>query len=95
MKKYKIFVSGVQKELQAERQAVKESIAGDVLLSEYFDAFLFEAAPAKSRSAEIAYLEEVRLSRFSDTNKKEYFSDYRGRKNIFYKLKGNESVMEK
>ncbi|HAM38059.1 MAG: hypothetical protein A2474_04860 [Elusimicrobia bacterium RIFOXYC2_FULL_34_12] len=60
MKKYKIFVSGVQKELKAERRAVKDSILGDVLLSEYFDVFLFEDSPAKSHSAEKAYLEEVR-----------------------------------
>lgn len=57
--KYKIFVSGVQKELKAERRAVKDFILDDVLLSEYFDVFLFEDSPAKSKSAEKAYLEEV------------------------------------
>lgn len=62
MKKYKIFVSGVQKELKEERRAIKKFILGDVLLMEYFDVFLFEDAPAKSRSAETAYLEEVRKS---------------------------------
>jgi len=60
MKKYKIFVSGAQKELKAERRAVKDSIAGDVLLSEYFNVFLFEDLSAKSRSASAAYLEEAR-----------------------------------
>jgi len=60
MKKYKIFVSGVQKELKAERRAIKDYILGDTLLSEYFDVFLFEDAPARSKSAENAYLEEVR-----------------------------------
>lgn len=59
MKKYKIFVSGVQKELKTERRAVKEFVRKDVLLSEYFDVFLFEDAPAKSKSAEKAYIEEV------------------------------------
>ena len=59
MKKYKIFISGVQKELKAERRAVKDFILGDVLLSEYFDVFLFEDSPAKSKSAEKAYLDEV------------------------------------
>jgi hypothetical protein len=49
--RYKIFVSGVQKELKAERRAVKDFIRGDALLSEYFDVFLFEDAPAKSKSA--------------------------------------------
>ena len=62
MKKYKIFVSGVQKELSKERRAIKDYILGDVLLSEYFDVFLFEDAPAKSRSAEKTYLDEVRRS---------------------------------
>jgi len=62
MKRYKIFVSGVQKELRAERRAVKEFVRKDVLLSEYFDVFLFEDAPAKGKSAEKAYIEEVRKS---------------------------------
>jgi len=60
MKKYKIFISGAQKELKQERRAVKEFICEDVLLSEYFDVFLFEDSPAKSKSAETAYIEEVR-----------------------------------
>ncbi len=57
--KYKIFVSGVQKELKKERRAAKDFIHNDVFLSEYFDVFLFEDSPAKSKSAEIAYIEEV------------------------------------
>lgn len=60
--KYKIFVSGAQKELKKERQAVKEFIHKDALLSEYFDVFLFEDSPAKSKPAETAYIEEVRKS---------------------------------
>lgn len=60
--KYKIFVSGVQKELKKERRAVKEFLRKDALLSEYFDVFLFEDSPAKSKSAEMAYIEEVRKS---------------------------------
>ena len=62
MKRYKIFISGVQKELKAERRAVKDFIIKDVLLSEYFDVFLFEDSPAKSKSAEKAYIDEVRKS---------------------------------
>jgi len=50
--KYGIFVSGVQKELKAERRAVKDFILSDVLLSEYFDVFLFEDVSAKSKPAE-------------------------------------------
>lgn len=62
MTKYKIFVSGVQKELQGERQAVKELVAENYLLKEYFAVFIFEDLPAKSKSAEKVYLEEVRES---------------------------------
>ena len=58
--KYKIFVSGVQKELKEERFAVKEIIAENVLLKEYFKAFLFEDFPAKGKSAKTVYLDEVR-----------------------------------
>ncbi len=62
MKKYRIFVSGVQKELKQERRAVKKYVLNDALLSEYFDVFLFEDAPAKSKSAETSYLGEVKKS---------------------------------
>lgn len=62
MKKYRIFVSGVQKELKAERRAVKDFILNDPLLSEYFYIFLFEDSPAKGKSAEAVYLGEVRKS---------------------------------
>ncbi len=58
--KYKIFISGVQKELKEERFAVKEIIAENILLKEYFKVFLFEDSPAKSKSAKTAYLDEVR-----------------------------------
>ena len=60
MKKYKIFISGVQKELKAERRAIKEYVLGNVLLKEHFDVFLFEDNPAKGKSSEKSYLEEVR-----------------------------------
>jgi predicted HTH transcriptional regulator len=60
MRKYRIFISGVQKELKSERRAVEDFITKDVLLSEYFNVFLFEDSPAKSKSAEKAYLDEVR-----------------------------------
>ena len=55
-------VSGIQKELRAERRSLKDFILADPLLSEYFDVFLFEDAPAKSKPAEKAYLEQVRKS---------------------------------
>ncbi len=60
MKKYKIFISGVQKELKEERRAIKEFIGNDVLLRDHFEVFLFEDHPAKGKSPENAYLDEVR-----------------------------------
>jgi len=56
VKKYKIFVSGIQKELKVERRAIKDFIYGDALLSEYFEVFLFEDAPAKNKSSKFARL---------------------------------------
>ena len=58
--KYKIFVSGVQKELKAERFAVQEIVESDALLKDYFRVFLFEKAPAGSKSSKVVYLKEVR-----------------------------------
>src|ERR1039457_1761054 len=62
MRKYKVFISGVQKEQKAERRAVKAAILGNGLLSEYFDVVLFEDAPARGKSPESSYLNEVRGS---------------------------------
>lgn len=62
MRRYKIFVSGVQRELKSERRAVKDFISRNPLLKEYFNVFLFEDLPAKSKSAQKAYLDEVRKS---------------------------------
>jgi len=62
MRKYKIFISAVQKELQQERRAVKDFVQGDALLGRYFDAFLFEDLPASDRKADNVYLEEVARS---------------------------------
>jgi hypothetical protein len=54
-----IFISSVQKELEAERRAVKAFIEGDPLLRRYFTAFLFEDLPAADRRADEVYLDEV------------------------------------
>ncbi len=59
MSKYKIFISGVQKELFLERKAVKELIYENILLNDYFHIFLFEDVPATSKSAKDLYLDEV------------------------------------
>jgi len=57
--KLKIFISSAQKELAAERQALKAFIEGDALLRRFFDVFLFEDLPATSRRADDVYLDEV------------------------------------
>jgi len=54
-----IFVSSVQKEFTAERRALKDYIESDALLGKYFQVFLFEDLPAKSRRADHVYLGEA------------------------------------
>ena len=44
--KERIFISSVQKELAAERRAIRDFVRGDALLGQYFEVFLFEDAPA-------------------------------------------------
>jgi len=57
--KQRIFISSVQKELAQERQAVKNFIHADPLLSRFFEAFLFEDLPAADLHADEVYLNEV------------------------------------
>jgi ATP-dependent DNA helicase RecG len=60
MKKLRIFVSSVQKELADERRAVKEFILHDPLLSRFADeVFLFEDLSARDRQPDDVYLSEV------------------------------------
>ncbi len=54
-----VFISSVQKELEAERQSLRDFIRGDVLLGQYFDAFLFEDLPAGNQAPDQMYLSEV------------------------------------
>ncbi len=55
----RIFISSVQKELAAERRALKDYIHGDPLLRRFFEVFLFEDLPAADRRADEVYLAEV------------------------------------
>jgi ATP-dependent DNA helicase RecG len=55
----RIFVSSVQKELAAERRAIRDFVRGDSLLRRCFDVFLFEDLPASDRRADDVYLAEV------------------------------------
>lgn len=54
-----LFLSSVQKELQAERLAIREFVQNDPLLHRFFKVFLFEDLPAADRRADAVYLEEV------------------------------------
>jgi len=59
-KLYGLFISSVQKELAAERRAVKDFITHDPLLSRFIsDVFLFEDIPARDRKPYDIYLGEV------------------------------------
>jgi ATP-dependent DNA helicase RecG len=59
--RYRLFISSVQKELEAERRAVKDFITHDPLLSRFIsDVFLFEDIPAVDRKPDNIYLEEVK-----------------------------------
>ena len=58
--KYKIFFSSVQKEFKAERRSLYDYINGDILLSRFFEVFIFENVPASDRRADDVYLDEVR-----------------------------------
>ena len=55
----RIFISSVQKELAAERRALKEYVEKDLLLGRYFEVFLFEDLPARDQRADAVYLDEV------------------------------------
>ena len=59
MRRFRLFISSVQKELQSERYAIRDYVHGDPLLRRYFDVFLFEDLPASDRRADNVYLEEV------------------------------------
>ena len=59
MAKRTIFISSVQKELAAERRALKKYIHGDPLLLRFFEVFLFEDIPAGDRKPADIYLTEV------------------------------------
>ena len=59
MSRLKIFISSVQKELAAERRAIRDFVDHDPLLRRFFDVFLFEDVPASSRRAGEVYLAEV------------------------------------
>ena len=58
----RIFVSSVQREFAEERAALRDYLRGDPLMRRFFDAFLFEDAPATDRRPDQLYLDEVERS---------------------------------
>jgi ATP-dependent DNA helicase RecG len=60
--KFKVFISGNQRELQEERIAVKEVILNTSIIRDFFEPFLFEDLPAGGRDAVSTYLNEVKSS---------------------------------
>ncbi len=58
--KQKIFISSVQSEFKAERQALKNYIHNDALLNRFFDVFIFEDLPASERHPNQAYIEKAK-----------------------------------
>ncbi|MFA5055591.1 MAG: DUF4062 domain-containing protein [Dehalococcoidia bacterium] len=62
MKPKRIFISSVQKEFAAEREALRDYLRGDALLKQFFEPFLFEEVPAADRRADELYLDEVKRS---------------------------------
>src|SRR6185369_1622131 len=56
---HRIFISSVQKELAAERRAIRDYLHGDPLLRRFFEVFLFEDLPAADRRVDDVYLGEV------------------------------------
>lgn len=59
MRTLRLFISSVQKEFAAERTALAAYLRGDPLLRRFFEAFVFEEAPAADRRADEVYLDEV------------------------------------
>ena len=55
----RIFVSSVQHEFAEERAALRDYLRGDPLMRRFFEAFLFEDAPATDRRPDALYLDEV------------------------------------
>lgn len=60
MTRFRVFVSSVQSEFAAERQALRDYFRDDPLMRRFFELFLFEDLPACDRSADsVYYMREV------------------------------------
>lgn len=54
-----LVIRAVQKDLGAERKAIKDFVQGDPLPQRFFTVVLCEDMPASGRSADTGYLREV------------------------------------
>lgn len=61
-KKYRVFISSVQKEFERERAALANYLSTDVLLRSFFQPFLFEKVSAIRSTPEQVFLDEVKQS---------------------------------
>ncbi len=59
MPAFKVFISSVQKEFAAEREALFQHFKTDALLSQFFVPILFEKLPAATPAPNRVYIEEV------------------------------------
>ena len=57
--KFKIFISSVQKEFEAERAALREYLRADPMLRRFFEPFVFEDKAAADQSAVALYMNEI------------------------------------
>ncbi len=57
--KFRLFISGVQKEFARERREIARYVRKDALFGKFFDVFLFEETPAGSGPAQGVYLKEA------------------------------------
>lgn len=62
MPAFKVFISSVQKEFAAEREALFQHFKTDALLSQFFQSILFEQLPAASQAPNKVYIDEVEQS---------------------------------
>ncbi len=59
-RKYKVFISSVQSEFEQERKTLVDYFLSDVLLSPFFEPFIFENTPANTDNPETVYISEIK-----------------------------------
>jgi len=62
MKRFKVFISSVQKEFSEERKEIVNYLTKDALLGGFFEPFIFEEVPANNNLPEKVFLNRVESS---------------------------------